>query len=223
MACSSFRSSDHVLNKEKQIAQQPCSSCEWSFESVLGWSDSTAFLASFIDADDPITKKKTRVFSRLVESKEMFPDAIEDSDARVWGCREKVYRVSDGEVRVADFSPAEEKKSKVGVTTKTKEKFEDRGSYQIDSSNQPVVAMGTAPFGTIIEFPDRLIVQRSDGGTQLYVGELVHWRVFPRSENYSNQLHLIYEDRIDIVSFVHDYFVDQKAKLSGFARTAVAI
>jgi len=50
------------------------------------------------------------------------------------------------------------------------------------------------------------------------VGESVHWRVFPRSENYSNQLHIIYEDHIQIVSFVHDYFVDQSQKLLGFAR-----
>jgi hypothetical protein len=30
-----------------------------------------------------------------------------------------------------------------------------------------------------------------------------------------NQLHVIYEDRLEILSFNHDYFVDQEAKLSG--------
>ncbi len=46
----------------------------------------------------------------------------------------------------------------------------------------------------------------------------MHWRVFPRSDHYSNQLHIIYDDRLEIVSFVHDYFVDQSSKLSGFKR-----
>ena len=40
----------------------------------------------------------------------------------------------------------------------------------------------------------------------------------PALEHYSNQLHIIYDDRLEIISFVHDYFVDQTSKLSGFRR-----
>lgn len=32
---------------------------------------------------------------------------------------------------------------------------------------------------------------------------------------FKNQLHVIYEDRLEILSFNNDYFVDQEAKLSG--------
>ena len=46
-------------------------------------------------------------------------------------------------------------------------------------------------------------------------GEPVRWRIFPRSTNFTNQLHIIYDDRIEILSFVHDYFVNQKSKLAG--------
>jgi hypothetical protein len=72
----------------------------------------------------------------------------------------------------------------------------------------------------VIEYPTRLVVLRSDGEIETFEGEPVHWRVFPRSEHYSNQLHIIYEDSVVIVSFVHDYFLDQKAKLLGFAMGA---
>jgi hypothetical protein len=143
----------------------------------------------------------------------------------MWGSREKIYCAQGDEVFVADFSPAEEKKNKKDGTParNAKESFEKRGSYRLDAKDSEVVATGTAPFGTIVELSDRLVVYRSDGGKNEFDGELVHWRVFPRSDHYSNQLHLIYEDRLEVVSFVHDYFVDQEQKLSGFSRSAANI
>ena len=36
-----------------------------------------------------------------------------------------------------------------------------------------------------------------------------------RSKQYENQLHVVYEDRLEIFSFNHDYFINQKSKLSG--------
>ena len=33
--------------------------------------------------------------------------------------------------------------------------------------------------------------------------------------SFKNQLHVIYEDRLEILSFNKDYFVDQEAELSG--------
>jgi hypothetical protein len=216
--------SNKVIDKERHVAKNPCSACDWSFKSVLGWGDEKAFLASFIDKEDQTGRKKTREFVRVIEQDEIFPDAVFTTNARMWGSREKIYCAQGEEVFVADFSPAEEKKNKKdGAAKKTKESFETRGSYKLDARDADVVATGTAPFGTIVEFSDRLVVYRSDGGSNQFDGELVHWRVFPRSEHYSNQLHLIYEDRLDVVSFVHDYFVDQDQKLSGFSRSAANI
>ncbi|MNR50554.1 hypothetical protein D3C85_1700850 [compost metagenome] len=87
--------------------------------------------------------------------------------------------------------------------------------------DKEVISTGTAPFGTVIELCDRLIIVRSDGVVESFDEEPLHWRIFPRSEHYSNQLHIIYEDRVLIVSYVHDYFVDQCAKLSGFSKGGV--
>lgn len=217
-----FRKADEdVLDKERQLAKRPCSSCDWAFQSVMGWTVGSAFLASFRQEKDANTRKTTRTFDRIVESAEMF-DASPTGSGRggfTWGCREKIYRIVDGEVEVSNYVPApvREKKNKSGSPVLQKQ-FEQRGSLKVDFDASLAIATGTAPFGTVLEFDDRLVVLRSDGGVEEFAGEPVHWRVFPRSDRYSNQLHIIYDDRLEIISFVHDYFVDQTSKLSGFRR-----
>jgi hypothetical protein len=203
------------LGRGTRLASRPCIACDWTFNSVLGSGGDGGFLASFVQAPDPITRKVTRRFSRIVETSEIFED-VDIDDAIVWGCREKIYLAKDEVVHIADYVPPEPVKS--DATVHQKETFESRGTKDRTVDSGPIVATGTAPFGTIFEFSNSLRVERSDGGSETFAGELVHWRVFPRSEHYSNQLHLIYEDRLDVVSFVHDYFVDQQSKVWGFSR-----
>jgi hypothetical protein len=143
-----------------------------------------------------------------------------DGWSYTWGSREKVYRMSGGKVEVRDFSPAKLKRTKTKLDI-SNTSFSSRNSFVNELLNTLPIATGTAPFGSIVEFDDRLIVLRSDGEIEVFPGEPVHWRVFPRSEDYSNQLHIIYDDHVAIVSFVHDYFVDQKEKLHGFMRGAI--
>lgn len=215
------RDEDDVLDKQRQLAKRSCSSCDWAFQSVMGWTAGSAFLASFRQEKDPNTRRPTRTFDRIVETTEMF-DEPQQSGSRggfTWGSREKVYRISERGVEVANYLPVppREKKGKAGTQAASK-LFNKRGSLELDFDATTAIATGTAPFGTVLEFDDRLVVLRSDGAVDQFLGEPVHWRVFPRSEHYSNQLHIIYDDRLEIISFVHDYFVDQSSKLSGFKR-----
>ena len=215
------RSDDDVLNEQRQLAKRSCSACDWAFQSVMGWTARSAFLASFRQEKDPTTRRPTRTFDRIVEIAEMF-DEPQQSGARggfTWGSREKIYRISERGVEVANYlpDPPREKKGKGAAPTVPK-LFAKRGSLELNFDATTAIATGTAPFGTVLEFDDRLVVLRSDGAVEEILGEAVHWRVFPRSEHYSNQLHVIYDDRLEIISFVHDYFVDQNVKLSGFKR-----
>jgi hypothetical protein len=57
----------------------------------------------------------------------------------------------------------------------------------------------------------------SDGTYYNIPGEASRVRIFPRSLNYENHLHVILDDRLEIYSFNNDYFVDQKSKDFGFA------
>lgn len=202
-----------ILGKESLLNDTPCSSCEWAFQSVIGWSNEDAFLATFREEKSKDSNKKSRSFDRVVGSNEIFTPYNDNESGYIWGSREKLYRIKKGGIDVKHYSPKISKKSKY------KEEFAFDGEIYLPSiSPENVIATGTAPFGTVIETDDSLIVLRSDGGFEEYKGDIVHWRIFPRSEHYNNQLHIIFEDYLLVVSFVHDYFVDQEAKLSGFSR-----
>ena len=212
------RDDPEVLEKGKRLAQRPCKACDWAFQSVMGWADEGAFMASFRQKRD---KRQTvvRTFDRVIDSEEIFGKVANNSYC--WGSREKMYRISGGEIQIVDYNPPREEKrvadGKPRVFVKER-LFSERSDRSTNFQATDVVSTGTAPFGTVIEFDDRLVVLRSDGETETYPGEPVHWRIFPRSEHYSNQLHILYSDHIEIISFVHDYFVDQKSKLYGFSR-----
>jgi hypothetical protein len=214
------RNDDNVLREPTRLATRPCSACDWAFQSVMGWTAQDAFLASFRNETDSAGGRVLRSFDRIVNVKEMFGD--EDNSVGsvgfTWGCREKIYRVSESGVEVANYSHSVSKKQKKEVAKEKMQLFTSRGSVNLNFDATDAIATGTAPFGTVLEFDDRLVVLRSDGEVEVFDGEPVHWRVFPRSDHYSNQLHILYDDKAEIVSFVHDYFVDQSTKLSGFSR-----
>jgi len=214
------RADEDVLNKSRRLAERSCSACDWAFQSVMGWTTEGAFFASFKDEKDPTTKRSIRSFDRIVEPSEMFGEemSISSSPRIVWGCREKVYRISNHQIDVANYSPRSAKSKKNAESKEVGKLFTQRGKFDLNFDASTAIATGTAPFGTVLEFDDRLVVLRSDGVVDVFDGEPVHWRVFPRSDHYSNQLHIIYDDRLEVISFVHDYFVDQSEKLSGFVR-----
>lgn len=204
---------EQILQGERRIANRPCSACDWAFRSVVGWTPDSAFLASFTEDTDRKTNKNSRKFERIVEMDEIFKNKIDsqNNSGFTWGSREKLYRFTDTGIEVTDYQPGNKKSS-------SSSNFLQRGHVDVNFDSTSVIATGTAPFGTVIELDDSVFVLRSDGKIEKYDGEPVHWRIFPRSDHYSNQLHLIYEDRLDIISFVHDYFVDQDKKLNGFTR-----
>lgn len=212
------RDEDDVLGQRKILAPRACKACDWAFQSVMGWTDDGAFMAAFKERKDPRSRQVLREFDRVIEETEMFGSV---TDGFSWGSREKMYRISKGEFQVVDYSPQSNhkppKNGKPKIYKATSE-FSQIDNEKIHLESDNVIATGTAPFGTVIEFDDHISVMRSDGFLETFNGEAVHWRIFPRSEHYSNQLHILYEDRIEIISFVHDYFVDQKSKRYGFSR-----
>ena len=206
------RSSFDSLGNARQLATQACSACDWAFQSVMGWTSEDAFMASFREEKDPGTKKKIRVFDRIIDQREIFGvSSIAEPDF-VWGSREKMYKISGGAISVSNYN------SSYKAEKKSNSKFEYLGGQDLPFDGD-VVSTGTAPFGTVLEMDDRMIVLRSDGEVEIFPGEPVHWRVFPRSEHYSNQLHIIYEDYVDVISFTHDYFVNQQEKIFGFSKS----
>jgi hypothetical protein len=214
----------------KHLSQRPCSACDWAFQSVVAWGAGSAFFASFNKQQDTRSSKILRSAGDVFEFENLFTDlrsvtpalsGVTGNTNFAWGSREKLYRAAHGAIEVSDyFGNRWVKKPTIKMTTETLQAhpFQWRGTISTQIDPQNIIATGTAPFGAVIEEERQLTVIGSDGAVHVFSGELVHWRVFPRSTHYSNQLHLIYEDRLEIVSFVHDYFQDQTEKLAGFAK-----
>lgn len=211
--------SDARLAASKLLAQRPCSACDWAFQSVVGWTESDGFLANFREERQRGKTEKIRLFDRVINFSEFFDSSIDNqSKSFSWGAREKFYRISNGSISVVERSDSSKSRKKAMNESTGEFKIIDRIAANLDADS--IVSTGTAPFGSVVELSDRILVIRSDGRMDTFHGELVHWRIFPRSSNYSNQLHLIYEDHMEVISFVHDYFVDQIDKRFGFYRSA---
>ncbi|NOI83064.1 hypothetical protein F0237_20575 [Vibrio tubiashii] len=60
-----------------------------------------------------------------------------------------------------------------------------------------VIKAKSSSFGAVLETDESLYVIRSDEPQRVY-GEPVNWRVFPRAKFYSNHLHIITDDNIEI-------------------------
>ncbi len=215
---------ENVLGTEKWLANKPCSACDWAFQSVMGWTPQGAFLAQFREEKERNSSRIVRIFDRVFDTKDIFKNSQSDPFGGFsWGAREKLYHLTGNGIEVADYrhSPPKKREKLAANTRQESNIFDLRGFIEKAPDPRRVVSTGTAPFGAVIELDDQIVVVRSDGETDSFPGEPVHWRVFPRSEHYSNQLHIVYEDRLEIISFVHDYFVNQKSKLAGFSRSVM--
>ena len=84
--------------------------------------------------------------------------------------------------------------------------------------NNDIVSADSAPFGYVIEYDDRMLILDSQLNKLWLDNEPVNWRVFPDSKDYTNHLHVIYDDHLSIHSFVQDYFVEQSYKNVGLQR-----
>ena len=61
-----------------------------------------------------------------------------------------------------------------------------------------------------------MVVYPSVGPPITLPGEPVNWRAFPRARHYQNQLHVVRDDHLEVLSFNHDYLVDQDSKRLGY-------
>lgn len=187
-----------------QLAQNHCNSCGWSYQSIYGSSNTnSSFLASFETKsekrlNESRNPQRVRQFKEIIPSEHLFT-----TKGFSWGAHDKIYQYHDGVIDVKSYDPD------------TKTLFKDLGKIDLSLSDDDVISANVAPFGTVVECDNSLVIALSNGEFMTIKGEPVRWRVFPRSKNFTNQLHIIYDDRIEILSFVHDYFVNQKEKLAG--------
>lgn len=190
-------------NRITRLSDNNCISCNWAFQSIYGSSFiGSGFLATFDKRRNEYESYKyEREFEEIISESKIFHD-----NGFSWGVQDKFCQVGGNKIHVIRYNPWIDEKNA---------RLQDLGFIELQQWKGDVVSGRNAVFGIIIECDNAIVVVPSKGSIITIPGEPVNWRVFPRSKYYENQLHIIYEDRLEIYSFNHDYFVNQKEKRSG--------
>jgi hypothetical protein len=214
-----YDSFDDNYDEVTQLSQRRSDKCNWMYGSIYGSSyQSGGFLAEISDAYRP----RDRIAALFGEddedddstaASEKGPEAPKEIEASSifshpgfsWGVRNKLCLHDGKAIFVSSYAP----------WSKHRSSFSRPISFDFKELRGPIVSASSAPFGSVLEFDDRLVVILSDGTVETLQGEPINWRVFPNAKFYQNQLHTIYDDHLCIFSFNQDYFVDQSSKNFG--------
>lgn len=215
MATSLPSNLERVEKKIFQISKNHSSFSNYSFLNIYNTSlIENSFLAMFkwnITKDKNQNDKPLRDYDTSISDKDIF-DIKSNRHFISWGIEDKIYKATDGGFEIIKFNNyANEEKGE--------QKFTRLNSVNLQVWKGKIINGGTAYFGNIVECENALVVVQSNGEYLTIPGPITRWRVYPRSMNYENHLHVILDDRIEIYSFNHDYFLDQKEKNIGIQFT----
>ena len=133
------------------------------------------------------------VQSSVREPKSEAPEALFDSDGTI---------------------PPSHKAASDAKRARPEAPFDSVGTIPL-SAGAEVIKAGLTYFGVLLETTDQLLVYRSDNEVWSTPGPIVRWRTYPRAKYYENHLHIVAQDAVHIVSFMHDYWQEQKEKIAG--------
>jgi hypothetical protein len=134
-----------------------------------------------------------------------------------WGSKDKICVARDGFLTIGKYSHHTKRRT-ASMEALEDIRLADWNARLADWKGDPVSGAISA-FGAVVELDKCIVVVGSDRDVLTINGEPVNWRVFNKSRCYENQLHIIYEDRLELYSFNHDYFLDQNSKLTGTQHT----
>lgn len=202
MSESSLRVNRHVERNISQINKKHSSFANYNFLSIYSSSlVDSSYMAYYV--------WKSEGGGYFREYQEDFSqDTIFDNKKGLsWGAGDKLYLANQTGIEIVKFS--NNKKS-----LEENKAFSMMDHYKREIKKD-IIGGSTAYFGNIIEFLDGLWVIRSDNQITRINKPVTRWRIFPRSINYENHLHVILDDRLDVYSFNHDYFISQANKTMG--------
>jgi hypothetical protein len=186
------------------LSSNSCRDCSWAYFSVFASSDTSGYLAEFSKrSDGEYDREADRHFERVESASEIF-----GSDGYCWGTQDKLCQAMPNGIKVVKYEP---------WSSNPENRIHQIGLVHFDPWKGEVISAATANFGVVVELENALVVFPSEGKPITLPGEPVNWRVFPRSRHYENQLHVVYEDHLEILSFNQDYLVNQDEKLLGIS------
>lgn len=204
MSESTIRFKHHVERNISQINKRHSSFANYNHLSIYSSSlVDSSYMAYYL------WKTEGNRYVREYQT-DYYQDTIfENRKGLSWGAGDKIYLANQDGIDSVRFSNNKKDLSE----NKT---FSPMNHYK-KKIGKEIIGGSTAYFGNIIEFLDGLWVVRSDNEITKINKPVTRWRIYPRSINYENQLHVILDDRLDVYSFNHDYFISQAEKVMGLA------
>jgi len=194
-----------IDNQIYKISDNHSSIVDWAFASLYSSSYvDSGFLAAFGWEENKKIGKLERRFKKIIPSSKIF-----EKSGFSWGSQEKIYLANCNTIEVVKYV-----QGSIGSENESNA-FQHLEPILFNETHGEVISGGITYFGVIIEYEDALSVLCSDNNIFTFPEPVARWRVYPRSKRYENHLHVIYEDRLVIYSFNHDYFVDQAHKIKG--------
>lgn len=191
------------------VSNRHSSFADYSFLSIYNSSLAGDSFMSYFTWNDNINRKMPERINRGEFNEQNIFENIQLQNSYLsWGSNEKIYRVVEGGLEMVRFNNY----TKPGEPIFSSTKF-----IPLQQWKGKVISASVAYFGTVLHCENAVVVMLSDGSYYNIPGEISRVRIFSRSLNYENHLHVIHDDKIEIYSFNNDYFVDQKSKDFGFA------
>lgn len=123
-----------------------------------------------------------------------------------WGFNNRIYYADGKEISAVKFTGYDKKNMFHVLQSDYKEN---------NARNEQIINASVAYFGNVVEYMSKLVVYQSDGALFEINEPITRWRVFNRSVNYENHLHVILDDSLCIYGFLHDYMRNERDKVMG--------
>lgn len=191
----------HVERQIHQVSERHSSFANYANLSIYSSSlAGTSYMALYNWRDNNFGRPN-RQFTDMIDSADIFGDALTDLS---WGVDGKVFRANRSGFNIISFNNYEKSK-----------RFTKRDDFKKKLSKGNIIGAASAFFGNIVEFESGLKAILTDGNVLDINQPITRWRIYPRSFNYENQLHVLLEDEMRIYAFNHDYFISQIDKILG--------
>ena len=207
----------------QQLSERHCERAEWAFQSIFATSTLTGgylFSRYWTAADresmdrlDMDSDRRWTVAEGGIFDDHMIAGALRDSDVS-WACAEKIHTARSNRLTSSRLTQNDLPNGIERASVRL-------GDVLLKSGTERPISGGSSTFGSIVEFDDMLQIVGSDESQTTIRGPITRWRTYPRSINYENHLHVIFDDRLEIFAFYRDYFVDQRHKLFGIEYRAI--
>ena len=185
-------------NKIRQISKSHSISCNWSHGNLWNYSNIGECSLFTFSRNDNFEDRL--FFAGEYTSKNLFEEQKEKSYMYLSENKKLVNRLSKKSIETVRFSQSNNETVIKGTQKRKLHKqiniddVRDIAEIRIKDELEPLIVYETRNGVTIIDSYGKIVHQIEDK-------TFVSWRVFPKSKTHRNELHVVFDDRLEIIKF----------------------